>query len=184
MFTTHECFFKHGRGKYCSRACANDARRVPLAQRFQERVNQGGPVIRLELGNCHSWTGATVEGGRGVIWHGRNNVYAARVAWLLRYGRWPEQALHKCDNPNCVRVEHLFEGSCLDNMRDKVAKGRQARGEKMGNAALTNAQALEIKRRLAQGERGSVIARSIGVSKCVVSSIKHGRSWSHIEEPA
>src|SRR5687768_5258003 len=51
---------------------------------------------------------------------------AARVIWEARFGLIPDDmhVCHRCDNPACIRPEHLFLGTSLDNMRDKVAKGR------------------------------------------------------------
>jgi hypothetical protein len=34
------------------------------------------------------------------------------------------QVNHHCDNPPCVNVEHLYEGTQIDNMRDKLARDR------------------------------------------------------------
>ena len=58
-------------------------------------------------------------------------AYAHRMAWELEHGPIPGDlwVLHRCDNPPCVRLDHLFLGTHADNMADKVAKGRQARGD-------------------------------------------------------
>lgn len=31
---------------------------------------------------------------------------------------------HTCDNPPCVRPDHLIVGTCADNTRDKIERGR------------------------------------------------------------
>lgn len=52
---------------------------------------------------------------------------AHRVALSLSLGRplaSVEQALHHCDNPPCVRPDHLFAGVNSDNVADRVRKGR------------------------------------------------------------
>lgn len=46
-------------------------------------------------------------------------------------------ACHACDNPPCVRPDHLFWGVPQDNFDDAVAKGRMARGGRHGHARLT-----------------------------------------------
>jgi HNH endonuclease/Homeodomain-like domain len=52
---------------------------------------------------------------------------AHRVVWELYNGPAPAGMFvcHKCDNPRCVYIEHLFLGTPQDNMTDKVNKGRQ-----------------------------------------------------------
>lgn len=73
---------------------------------------------------------------------------------------------------------------------DRLARGvrhgsvthpeRVARGERVASARLTAAQVLEIRRRLAAGERGVDLAAAFGVKKSVVSKIARRATWSHL----
>jgi hypothetical protein len=80
--------------------------------------------------DCHEWVGANdgsrARYGRLSDGHGKL-LYVHRVAWAVVNGPILDglQVLHKCDNPPCINVEHLFLGTNADNVRDKVSKGRQ-----------------------------------------------------------
>lgn len=86
------------------------------------------PEHRPELGECWVWAGGASSYGH--FWLRGDNVMAHRVALAEKLGRpLHGQACHHCDRKLCVRPSHLFEGTQADNIADKVAKGRQARGE-------------------------------------------------------
>lgn len=87
-------------------------------------------------GTCWEWQGCR-DGGYGKISIGprgsARGYRTPRLSFFLEHGRWPEpNACHHCDNPPCVRPEHLFEGSARDNVLDAKEKGRLATGDKSG----------------------------------------------------
>ena len=81
-----------------------------------ERVNTG----------CLEWQGARFVQGYGAVQWCDAQWRAHRVAWLLEYGDLPVDmdVLHRCDNPPCCNIVHLFLGSQKDNIRDSIYKGR------------------------------------------------------------
>lgn len=145
-----------------------------LDVRFWSRVNKRGPMLYRELGRCWLWTGAVDKDGYGQIWYKGAQRKAHRVAWLLEKKAWPNPfALHKCDNPTCVRLAHLFQGTPKDNTADMDAKRRRS-GKK-----LNTKQVLIIRKALAEGKRGTgaALARKYAVSKVTISNIKLGNIW-------
>ncbi|MGM9321473.1 HNH endonuclease [Deinococcus aquaticus] len=136
-------------------------------------------------GACLVWTGAILKSGYGRFSRGRKaegNAAAHRYAWELAHGAIPDGllVLHKCDNRRCVDVEHLFLGTQADNMTDKKAKGRQARGERAPKAKLTEAQVLELRAEAAAGVRVSVLARKYDLNRNNIAKIIARKSWSHL----
>lgn len=96
-----------------------------LAERFMEKVQVGD--------GCWEWQGSLNNKGYGkitVLVDGKwAALYAHRVAWFTATGVWPDlQVLHECDNPKCVKFEHLFLGNQLDNVQDCIEKGRFRNG--------------------------------------------------------
>ena len=100
-------------------------------------------------GECVVWIRFRGYNGYGQISvHGRRSL-THRVAWEVVNGPIPEGlcVLHSCDNPPCIRIEHLFLGTKLDNVKDMVNKKRQAFGDRNGSRLHPE--------RLARGERHS-----------------------------
>jgi hypothetical protein len=106
-----------------------------VAERFAEKV-------QIMPNGCHEWTGALGGSfGYGVINVNGRHTRAHRYAWEQAYGplRPGDCVLHRCDNPRCVRVDHLFLGDRLVNNRDASAKGRRVEAR----AKLTSEQVRE-----------------------------------------
>jgi hypothetical protein len=77
---------------------------------------------------CWLWRGARDDKGYGKFGlHGRQER-AHLIAYELAVRLVPRglglHICHKCDNPPCVRPDHLFLGTPKDNMQDKEAKNR------------------------------------------------------------
>lgn len=84
---------------------------------------------------CWIWKGIIEQNGYGSIELGgdrkkagsRTRISAHRLSWILHNGPISSPTIfvcHKCDNPPCVRPDHLFLGTQRDNMRDASRKGR------------------------------------------------------------
>lgn len=146
----------------------------PLIERFYANTKDSAD-------GCLIWQGHPNVDGYGTIMHRGRHLLAHRVAWEIVSGAKPAGLVcHSCDNPICVRFEHLFLGTNADNIKDRDAKGRQARGQRAGLAKLNDTDIPEIRKRLSQGEAQWRIAKDFGVSQAAIAAIKLGNTWTHI----
>jgi hypothetical protein len=86
-----------------------------------------GRVRRAKGEGCWLWQGRRDRDGYGSLEaFGLRHARAHRVAWQITNGPIPEGMVlcHRCDNPSCVRPDHLFVASQKENIRDSLAKGR------------------------------------------------------------
>ncbi len=107
-----------------------------LSERFWAKVDKNGPTMPHMQTQCWVWTAGCIGDGYGRFRIRRKGTLAHRVAWLIHYGCIPDGlcVLHRCDNPPCVRDDHLFLGTKADNAHDRDIKGRHngGRGDRHG----------------------------------------------------
>jgi hypothetical protein len=164
---------------------------------------------------CWEWTAYKRPSGYGVFTYRfpggirRKVLVAHRVAFLIAYGIWADDFVcHHCDNPSCVRPDHLFEGTPADNMIDKMNKGRATRvgpynpatgirngkhthpektvrGSRHYMAKVTE-QDVVLMRQLyvtwRSGTRSNLmeLANRFGISKANAHKIITGKLWTHV----
>jgi hypothetical protein len=125
---------------YCGRHIQRIYKDLPIEEadslpaRFMRRVNQSD--------GCWLWTGHLCPQGYGQFSIFGRNVRAHRMAFELYVGYVPSSSLvcHRCDNPTCVRPDHLFLGTHADNIRDMMLKGRSMKGRRHRDSRLAEAR--------------------------------------------
>ena len=147
-------------------------------------------------GDCWEWIASKNECGYGWFRIGKYTYKAHRAVYKLIYGLIPINLciLHSCDNPSCVNPSHLWLGTQIDNIRDKVKKGRGrpggASGDKNGmhthpestspRAKLTADQVLEIRAEYAKGKHSyRELGNKWGINHSVIGKIIRRETWKH-----
>lgn len=182
-------------------------------ERFWKNINKNSPapIKQPHLGPCWLWTAGTNGKGYGALYGidlpGRQ-MYAHRYSWVLHYGPIPDglYCCHKCDIPRCTRPDHLFLGTCKDNVNDAMKKGifssqkepmRKAkriqfkelwkgkwnsrRGEGHETHKLSDDQIRKIRSTYKKGVHGyKRLAKEFPVSVQVIKRIVLRKNWAHI----
>jgi hypothetical protein len=138
-----------------------------------------------QRGECLVWTGTKGESGYGEIQRLHVRWLTHRLAWTLANGPIPAamEVCHHCDNPACVRIEHLFVGTHAENMRDMLAKGRHGfvgssrSGEDHPTAKLTKIDVIWIRYLRSLGATHKRIAEIVGGSLSNARAICSGKTW-------
>ena len=144
---------------------------------------------------CFIWTASKIgKYGQSTI-HGKT-MSAHRASYLVKtkgveipteVDGLPTHIRHTCGNDLCVNPDHLELGNAVHNAEDKVRHGTNIRGAQSKLAKITEETASKIK--LSKFEKGDPRyetkekrAIRFGTTKCTVSSIDWGKTWTHIPD--
>lgn len=168
------------KSQFCGKQCYISWVSAPLGVRFLRHLS--GPTDT----GCIEWTAKRNHNGYGIMLvtgSGDKKILTHRVAWEIANGPIPAgmYVLHRCDNPPCVNIEHLFLGTLADNNRDKYEKGRCPRGERCGKSNLTDDDIREIRRLYETGSLSQqAIAEQFGIVQQSVHKIVAHKRWTHV----
>lgn len=123
---------------------------------------------------CLEWTAARNEGGYGLFGKNRSSLLAHRIAWTILNGQIPADldVLHRCDNPRCVEIGHLFSGDAAVNVSDMVAKGRH-RSQRATHCRKGHEYAGD-----------NLYARRDGTRDCRACQKERNAAWKKSHDPA
>ncbi len=105
------------------------------------------------------------------------------VARCFVKGRAPGlEVCHNDGNKMNCRAINLRWGTTRENAIDRSLHGQAntARGEKAGQAKLTNDAVLRIRAKHRAGETMRALGRKHGVAHRTIGDVVHGRSWAHV----
>lgn len=184
------------RPKSTPRTCAASGCEAPMRTRgfctshYMRLWRYGDPTIgRLseidrfwsyvdKSGDCWLWLAAKNKYGYGKF---SPAGVAHRFSYELHFGEIPDGMFvcHRCDNPPCVRPDHLFLGTPADNTADMISKKRHRFGESHGNAKLTDAVVRDIRAMRDDGYSFYAIAERFGVNRSTVARATRNL-WQHV----
>jgi HNH endonuclease len=139
--------------------------------------------IEISDRGCWEWQKGADEFGYG---HFRDRITgktenAHRISYKVFKGEIPKGIFvcHSCDNPKCCNPDHLWAGTCKENMQDAKTKGRTLKGNKF-RAKLSESDIIEIRKSYGIENSYKSLGKKYGVESSNIRAIIKRRSWKNI----
>jgi len=134
---------------------------------------------------CWLWRAGKRRRGYGHFWVKGRGIIASRFSWELANGPIPHDlnVLHACDNPPCVRPDHLFLGTKKENYDDSFNKGRSTQpriGKANPISRLLESEIKEIRKRYESGETQPKLGQEFGVTRSAIGKVVRRETWRHV----
>ena len=141
--------------------------------RFWSKVNI--PTTNGKSNACWTWNGPITAGGYGTAIDANNKwILAHRFIAGLSNDITDKVVMHICDNPACVRPDHLAVGTHHDNTHDMIDKGRHPT---IKSRNFTAAEIRDIRKcELSQKEYAEKYNETVGY----IGRIQRRESYKHI----
>lgn len=107
------------------------------------------------------------------IYRNKRFYSISHFLWEKKFGTIKKGLLlcHKCDNPKCINLKHLFIGTHAENTKDMLNKSRDYHGSGHWFAKLNDDDVREI---YASNEKRIKLSKDFGISLRYVYMIKAG----------
>jgi hypothetical protein len=142
------------------------------ADSFWARVDRSDPA------GCWPFTegGEITASGHVRLWWNGNKLYAHRIAYALSKGPIVVGVIrHTCDVPPCCRPDHLRDGDCQANVRDRDERNRRTpflpHGANHWSAKLSDDAVRELRSLRGTGASAAQLAIRFGVSTSTVHNV-------------
>ncbi len=135
-------------------------------------------ILRFCLQENSKWNGECLEStfksksqsGYAMIKYRNSTIGCHRASWIVNHGKIPGNlwVLHSCDNPLCIRIDHLFLGTPKDNSQDMIQKNRDnVFGARKHERETVNI-AIELRKK---GKTYNEISKELNISISTLNSL-------------